>query len=82
MNGNNEHLNLSRLPVGRVDAVCSPEAFAEMCGVSDDTVMGWMRTGTVPTVKVRDARLINIERLCEDLEQGKDLFAEGDYDND
>lgn len=82
MNGTNEPLNLSSLPVGRHDAVCSPEAFADMCGVSVETVTGWMRTGTVPTVKVRDARLINIERLCEDLEQGKDQFDEGDYAND
>lgn len=82
MNGTNESLNLSSFPVGRNDAVCSPEAFAEMCRVSVETVTGWMRTGTVPTVRLRDARLINLERLCEDLEQGKDLFTEGDYAND
>ncbi|MGF6694495.1 hypothetical protein M2318_004584 [Metapseudomonas resinovorans] len=82
MNGTNAPFNLNRLPTGRYDTVCSPEAFAEMCGVSDDTVMGWIKTGTVPAVKMADSQLINLERLCEDLEQGKDLFAEGDYDND
>lgn len=82
MNGNNESLNLSRLPVGRVDAVCSPEAFAQMCGVSDDTVMGWIKSGTVPAVRMKGAQLVNLERLCQDLEQGKDQFDEGDYAND
>ncbi len=82
MNTTNVRLNLSSFPVGRNDAVCSAEAFAEMCGVSIETVVGWMRTGTVPAVKVGDAQLINIERLCEDLEHGKDQFDEGDYAND
>ena len=82
MNGNNESLNLNNLPAGRYDAVCSPEAFAQMCGVSDDTVMGWIKTGTVPAVRMAGSQVINLERLCQDLEQGKDQFDEGDYAND
>lgn len=82
MNTPNVRLNLAAQPYDRNSAVCSAEAFADMCGVSIDTVVGWIRTGTVPAVKVGDARLINIERLCEDLEQGKDQFDEGDYANE
>ncbi|MGC8118273.1 DNA-binding protein [Metapseudomonas otitidis] len=82
MNGNNESLNLNNLPTGHYDTVCSPEAFAEMCGVSDDTVMGWIKTGIVPAVRMKGAQLVNLERLCQDLEQGKDQFDAGDYAND
>ncbi|MCY1285462.1 hypothetical protein D9M68_458630 [compost metagenome] len=82
MNGNDERLTFNGQPYGRHDSVCSPEAFAEMCGVSVETVTGWLQSGTVPAVNVAGSRLVNIERLRADLEQGKDLFAEGDYAND
>ena len=84
MNGNNERLTLALngQPFGRRDAVCSPDAFAEMCGVSVDTVLGWMKTGTIPAVKMTGFHLVDLDRLRTDLEQGKDLFAEGDYANE
>ncbi|BAU76101.1 MerR family transcriptional regulator [Metapseudomonas furukawaii] len=82
MNNANVRLTLAALPSSGNSAVMSAEAFADMCGVSVETVVGWMDNGTVPAVRVQGSRLINLERLCEDLEHGKDEFDEGDYDND
>lgn len=82
MNSNDERLDLSGQTFGRHDALCSPEAFADMCGVSFDTAVAWMHSGTVPSLKLEDAQLIDLDRIRADLEDGKDLFAEGDYDHD
>ncbi|MHC5351830.1 DNA-binding protein [Metapseudomonas furukawaii] len=82
MNGPHIRLTRAALPSSGESAVMSAEAFAGMCGVSVETVVGWMDYGTVPAVRVQGSRLIDLELLCEDLEQGKDAFDKGDYDND
>lgn len=82
MNGPHIRLTRAALPSSGDSAVMSAEAFAGMCGVSVETVVGWMDNGTVPAVRVQGSRLIDLELLCEDLEHGKDEFDKGDYDND
>lgn len=81
MNDTNVRLTRAALPSSGNSAVMSAEAFAGMCGVSVETVVDWMDNGTVPAVRVQGSRLIDLELLCEDLEQGKDAFDEGDYEH-
>ncbi len=59
--------------------LCSKETFAMMMGVSEDTVVSWMQTGTVPSVKMGRPRLVNLAKLRADLAKGKSVFAQGDY---
>ncbi|UTH32747.1 DNA-binding protein [Ectopseudomonas hydrolytica] len=59
--------------------LCSKEVFAMMMGVSDDTVVSWMQTGTVPSVKMGRPRVVNLAKLRADLAKGKTVFAQGDY---
>jgi hypothetical protein len=82
MNGPHVRLTRAALPSSGNSAVMNAEAFAGMCGVSVETVVGWMDNGTAPAVRVQGLRLIDLELLCEDLEHGKDAFDKGDYDND
>ncbi|WAG77884.1 helix-turn-helix domain-containing protein [Metapseudomonas furukawaii] len=81
MNGPHVRLTRAALPSSGNSAAMSAEAFADMCGVSVETVTGWMDNGTVPAVRVQGSRLIDLELLCEDLEQGKDAFDKGDYEH-
>jgi hypothetical protein len=81
MNGPHVRLTLAALPSSGNSAVMNAEAFAGMCGVSVETVVGWMDSGTVPAVRVQGSRLIDLELLCEDLEHGKDAFDKGDYEH-
>ncbi|MBK3866343.1 DNA-binding protein [Pseudomonas stutzeri] len=59
--------------------LCSKETFAAMMGVTEDTVVSWMQTGTVPSVKMGRPRLVNLAKLRADLAKGKTIFAQGDY---
>lgn len=81
MNGPHVRLTRAALPSSGNSAVMNAEAFADMCGVAVETVVGWMDNGTVPAVRVRGSRLIDLELLCEDLEHGKDAFDKGDYEH-
>jgi hypothetical protein len=58
---------------------CSKETFAAMNGVSVDTVIAWMQSGTVPSIKMGRPRLVNLAQLRADLAQGKTVFVPGDY---
>lgn len=58
---------------------CSKETFAAMNGVSVDTVIAWMQSGTVPSIKMGRPRLVNLAQLRADLAKGKTIFAQGDY---
>lgn len=60
----------------------SRELFAQVTGASMDTVRGWAQTDTIPTVKIGRQRLINLGRLIQDLNQGKRIFKQGDYQTD
>lgn len=62
--------------------ICSISTFASMCGASIDDVIAWMNTGTIPSVKVSDFRMINIAKIKADLDAGKSSFNEGDYDDE
>jgi hypothetical protein len=50
-----------------------------MNGVSVDTVIAWMQSGTVPSIKMGRPRLVNLAQLRADLAKGKTIFAQGDY---
>lgn len=65
---------------GHKQLLCSLEVFAQIADVSPDVVRGWVETHTVPTVKVGRRRLVNLFQLRKDLEQGKTIFCQGDYD--
>jgi hypothetical protein len=62
--------------------VCSVGTFAAMCGASTDEVIAWMDSGTIPSVKVADFRMVNLAKIKADLDGGKGNFGEGDYDDE
>lgn len=59
---------------------CSLEVFAQMLDVSSDVVRGWVETNTIPTAKVGRRRVLNLHKLRLDLESGKTIFCQGDYE--
>ncbi|MNR30735.1 hypothetical protein D3C85_1482040 [compost metagenome] len=59
--------------------LCSVKTFAEMSGISIEEAINWVDTGTIPSMKLADFRMVNLARLREDLLSGKTVFAEGDY---
>ena len=59
--------------------LCSLKTFAELSGVSVEEVADWAATGTIPTLKLADFRMVNLARLRADLTKGKAEFKEGDY---
>jgi len=62
--------------------ICSISTFAAMCGTSIDSVIAWMNSGAIPSVKVSDFRMINLARIKADLDKGKSSFEEGGYDDE
>jgi hypothetical protein len=62
--------------------MCSKEVYAAMLGVTADTVIGWIQTHTIPSVKMGRPRVVNLARIREDLAKGKTIFAQGDYIDD
>lgn len=62
--------------------LCSVKTFAEMSGVSVEEAINWIDTGTIPSMKLADFRMVNLARLRADLLKGKTSFDEGDYDHD
>jgi excisionase family DNA binding protein len=46
--------------------IMSRERFAELVGVSDDTVRGWMNNGYIPTVKIGRHRVVNLLALSRE----------------
>lgn len=65
-----------------IPPLMSQEQFCAFVGKSETTVRGWVATRAVPTVKVGGSRLINFEKLREDLREGKAEFVRGDYDDE
>ncbi len=61
---------------------CGKETYAAMNGVSVDTVIAWMQSGTIPSVKMGRPRLVNLAQIRADLARGKTIFAQGDYSDD
>jgi hypothetical protein len=59
--------------------LCSVKTFAEMSGVSVEEAINWIDTGTIPSMRLADFRMVNLARLREDLLKGKAEFNEGDY---
>lgn len=59
--------------------LCSVKTFAEMSGVSVEEAINWIDTGTIPSMRLADFRMVNLARLREDLLKGKAEFKEGDY---
>ncbi|MNF84632.1 hypothetical protein D3C84_670030 [compost metagenome] len=59
--------------------MCSVKTFAEMSGISIEEAIDWVDTGTIPSMKLADFRMVNLARLREDLLKGKTVFAEGGY---
>ncbi|KES20445.1 MULTISPECIES: hypothetical protein [unclassified Pseudomonas] len=69
----------------RTAPFCSQVVFAQMLGmeeITEDVVRGWVETKTVPTVKIGRRRVINLQRIRRDLERGKSIFCQGDYDDE
>ncbi|MCY1446336.1 hypothetical protein D9M71_628960 [compost metagenome] len=50
--------------------------------ITEDVVRGWVETKTVPTVKIGRRRVINLQRIRRDLDRGKSIFCQGDYDDE
>lgn len=59
--------------------MCSKEIFAAMIGVSIDTVIAWIQTNTIPSIKMGRPRLVNLAQIRTDLAKGKTIFTQGDY---
>jgi hypothetical protein len=59
--------------------LCSIKTFAELSGVSIEEAINWVDSGTIPSMRLADFRMVNLARLRDDLEKGKTVFAEGDY---
>ncbi len=59
--------------------LCSVKTFAELSGVSVEEAINWVDSGTIPSMRLADFRMVNLARLREDLEKGKTVFKEGDY---
>ena len=64
----------------RDSPLCSLDVFSQMIDVSPDVVRGWVETNTIPTVKVGRCRVINLHKFRLDLESGKTIFCQGDYE--
>lgn len=65
-----------------IPPLMSQEQFCAFVGKSETTVRGWVATRAIPTVKVGGSRLINFEKLRNDLREGKAEFVRGDYDDE
>lgn len=70
-------INLVAIP-----PLLSQVRFAELVGKEPKTIRSWVITKAIPTVKVGGSRMINIEQLRNDLEDGKKAFIAGDYQDD
>ena len=70
-------INLVAIP-----PLLSQVRFAELIGKEPKTIRSWVITKAIPTVKVGGSRMVNVERLRNDLEGGKNSFIAGDYKND
>ena len=69
----------------RTAPFCTQMVFAQMLGldeISEDVVRGWVETRTVPSVKIGRRRVINLHRIRRDLERGKSIFSQGDYEDE
>ncbi len=62
--------------------IMSQGNFAEWCGVSRDTVRGWVQTGTLPTCKVGRQRFVDVNGFIDSLKRGKTIYQQGDYSGD
>jgi hypothetical protein len=69
-----EKVNLVAIP-----PLLSQERFAELVGKEPKTIRSWVTTRAIPTVKMGGSRLVNIEKLRQDLQGGKQKFVAGDY---
>ena len=70
---------MSKHKKGDTFDLCSVKTFAEMSGISIEEAIDWIDTGTIPSMKLADFRMVNLARLREDLLKGKDEFKAGDY---
>ena len=59
--------------------LCSVKTFAEMSGISIEEAIDWVDSGTIPSMKLADFRMVNLARLREDIAKGKTEFKAGDY---
>lgn len=69
----------------RTAPFCSEAVFAQMLGVeeiTEDVVRGRVEAKTIPTAKISRRRVINLQRIRRDLERGKSIFCQGDYDDE
>lgn len=69
----------------RTAPFCTQMVFAQMLGldeISEDVVRSWVETRTVPSVKIGRRWVINLHRIRRDLERGKSIFSQGDYEDE
>ncbi|WP_440996591.1 hypothetical protein [Arhodomonas sp. SL1] len=52
--------------------VMSRQRFAELAGVEDGVVRGWIERGQIPTIKVGKHRLINVALLHDECMKSED----------
>ena len=58
---------------------CGVGTFAAMTGIAVEKVANWLETGMLPSVRIGDLRMVNLDRIRRDLIKGKSGFTEGDY---
>ncbi|MFT0212905.1 helix-turn-helix domain-containing protein [Pseudomonas sp. F1_0610] len=61
---------------------CTPQVFADMLGVTKDTVRGWIENSHIPTIKIGRLRIINLHQIRKEIDHGKTIFCAGDYNDD
>ncbi|BFM20056.1 helix-turn-helix domain-containing protein [Gilvimarinus japonicus] len=71
-----QRLQLSVLP-----PVSSQEQFSQWLGTTPDTVRGWIENDTIPHVKIGRQRFVNVVALVESMQEGKTIFARGDFND-
>ncbi len=59
---------------------CTQLVLVEMLGIDDvteDTVLDWVETKTIPTAKIGRRRVINLHRIRKDRDRGRQSSASG-----
>lgn len=58
---------------------CEPALYAQMLGVTEDTMRNWVQSKVLPTVKVGRRRLIDRTKIKRSLDSGKTVFQRDDF---
>ncbi|MDP2506720.1 helix-turn-helix domain-containing protein [Oceanobacter sp. 3_MG-2023] len=70
---------MSDYKIMAIPPVLTQEQFADLAGLSPDTVRGWIYAKTIPSVKIGRLRLVNADLLALHIREGKEVFSQEDY---